>query len=102
MLNESDRNRFPISSSSDAAATFIAFGVDPGYSIDDNQRSHIVPHCTATLGQSAFAIGSSFFAAPGHRPFVPFAFLDCLGLDFVTGTATKVDFFDETIRSMCR
>jgi hypothetical protein len=60
------RHRLAIGAAPDTTPALAALRVNPGYSIDDQKRSHVVTHRLAALDYPSFMANSSFLFGPRH------------------------------------
>src|SRR6202158_4371848 len=99
-LNKLDSKRFAIGAPPDSLPAFTAFRINPGYSINDQQRANVITHCAPALDQPALVTRSFFFAAQRHWLRCRLDFFD--GWELTAGTWTRVCFPGRVMRSMCK
>lgn len=61
------RECFAVCLASYPVSAFATVRVNPGYPVNDQQRSHAITHCATALDYPSLVAGSSFLLTPVHR-----------------------------------
>lgn len=67
VMNELDRKRFTVGAAPYLATALTAFRVNPGDSVDYQQRGDVVAHGAASFNDSSFAARPPVFSVCCHR-----------------------------------